>query len=279
MRRAGGSMRTERSSRKRKSDAAEKEDIDFAVFSKAKPSRERKPEPRKSSSKTSANTQNAAKKKQQRNKKLKMAKMNQRAPTDPISPTSGENDEIAGIPGDNAEKRKDTKKQNKADISDIFSSGKAEARKKMASLANEKKCPKGHRVNPTRTPYAGYYCDLCQSKGLPKGTWMFGCRTCDWDACRKCIEPFDHKKAAAAAAENAAAEAMVSATKKRKERYADLTADERKWIDDGLGGVYDQEGWTGRQTGEGMRIFKALHSRNKNGGDTPLCPIDCDCCF
>lgn len=59
------------------------------------------------------------------------------------------------------------------------------------------------------------------------------------------------------------------------------------WQDDGLGGVYNPEGWTGRRTANGpggsMRIFKAHLIKSGGfedaGGDTALCPFDCQCCF
>jgi len=52
-----------------------------------------------------------------------------------------------------------------------------------------------------------------------------------------------------------------------------------KWATDGLGGVFNGEGFTGRKDDGGHRVFKA-HLMNKKGfGDTPDCPFDCDCCF
>ena len=54
------------------------------------------------------------------------------------------------------------------------------------------------------------------------------------------------------------------------------------WRDDGLGGVFNKDGWTGRRNKEGMRIFKThlLMRQNevftKGGGK---CPFDCNCCF
>ena len=52
-----------------------------------------------------------------------------------------------------------------------------------------------------------------------------------------------------------------------------------KWIDDGLGGVYNSEGFTGRNE-DGVRIFKAHLLGNKpNFGTSKDCPFDCDCCF
>lgn len=52
-----------------------------------------------------------------------------------------------------------------------------------------------------------------------------------------------------------------------------------KWATDGLGGVFNGEGYTGRRDDGGHRVFKA-HLMNKKGfGDTADCPFDCDCCF
>ncbi|KAL3778784.1 hypothetical protein HJC23_002690 [Cyclotella cryptica] len=52
-----------------------------------------------------------------------------------------------------------------------------------------------------------------------------------------------------------------------------------KWASDGLGGVFNGEGYTGRRDEGGHRVFKA-HLMNKEGfGTTKDCPFDCDCCF
>lgn len=52
-----------------------------------------------------------------------------------------------------------------------------------------------------------------------------------------------------------------------------------KWAKDGLGGVFNGEGYTGRRDDGGHRVFKA-HLMNKDtAGETPDCPFDCDCCF
>jgi hypothetical protein len=48
------------------------------------------------------------------------------------------------------------------------------------------KCPGNHELKHHSTPRAGFFCDKCERKGLPKGSSMFGCRTCDWDACETC---------------------------------------------------------------------------------------------
>jgi len=50
------------------------------------------------------------------------------------------------------------------------------------------------------------------------------------------------------------------------------------WVNDGLGGVYNSEGFTGRVE-DGVKVFKAHILRKRNSGNTPECPFDCDCCF
>ena len=53
-----------------------------------------------------------------------------------------------------------------------------------------------------------------------------------------------------------------------------------QWASDGLGGVFNSEGFTGRRDGSsGYKIYKA-HLFNKKGfGNTKDCPFDCQCCF
>ena len=52
-----------------------------------------------------------------------------------------------------------------------------------------------------------------------------------------------------------------------------------EWVNDGLGGVFDAEGFTGRKEEGSGKIYKA-HLMNKKGfGSTPACPFDCDCCY
>jgi hypothetical protein len=51
-----------------------------------------------------------------------------------------------------------------------------------------------------------------------------------------------------------------------------------KWVDDGLGGRFNAEGFTGRVE-EGMKVFKAHVLNKPNFGSTKNCPFDCDCCF
>eukprot|EP00587_Corethron_hystrix_P010659 CAMPEP_0113301306 /NCGR_PEP_ID=MMETSP0010_2-20120614/2589_1 /TAXON_ID=216773 ORGANISM="Corethron hystrix, Strain 308" /NCGR_SAMPLE_ID=MMETSP0010_2 /ASSEMBLY_ACC=CAM_ASM_000155 /LENGTH=140 /DNA_ID=CAMNT_0000154905 /DNA_START=64 /DNA_END=486 /DNA_ORIENTATION=- /assembly_acc=CAM_ASM_000155 len=52
-----------------------------------------------------------------------------------------------------------------------------------------------------------------------------------------------------------------------------------EFVDDGLGGVYDKEGYTGRTTDDGMKIFKAHLFNKESFGSKKDCPFDCDCCF
>ena len=54
-----------------------------------------------------------------------------------------------------------------------------------------------------------------------------------------------------------------------------------EWVNDGLGGIYNHEGYTGRTSEDGMKIFKAhVISKNiQNAGQTKDCPFDCNCCF
>ena len=52
-----------------------------------------------------------------------------------------------------------------------------------------------------------------------------------------------------------------------------------EWVNDGLGGIFDSEGYTGRKQEGTGKIYKA-HLFNKKGfGTTPDCPFDCDCCY
>jgi hypothetical protein len=52
-----------------------------------------------------------------------------------------------------------------------------------------------------------------------------------------------------------------------------------EWMDDGLGGVYNAEGYTGRVV-DGVKVFK-MHvlRQNANAGQSSDCPFDCNCCF
>jgi hypothetical protein len=72
----------------------------------------------------------------------------------------------------------------------------------------------------------------------------------------------------------------IKANRKKKERKgAEKEHDtEEEWVDDGLGGKYNSEGYTGRVE-DGVRVFKAHVLSKPNAGSTPLCPFDCNCCY
>lgn len=50
------------------------------------------------------------------------------------------------------------------------------------------------------------------------------------------------------------------------------------WVDDGLGGKFNREGFTGRVE-DGVKVFKAHVLNKPTAGTTKDCPFDCDCCF
>lgn len=53
---------------------------------------------------------------------------------------------------------------------------------------------------------------------------------------------------------------------------------EREWADDGLGGKFNNDGFTGRKH-DGLKVFKAHLFNKPNFGSSASCPFDCDCCF
>ena len=60
---------------------------------------------------------------------------------------------------------------------------------------------------------------------------------------------------------------------------ADLdTMKQNQWVDDGLGGKFNREGYTGRRE-DGVKVYKAHLLNRPNFGTTDQCPFDCDCCF
>ena len=69
---------------------------------------------------------------------------------------------------------------------------------------------------------------------------------------------------------------LMSSSSSTKNQTSDKGGCE--WVDDGLGGKYNKEGFTGRVE-DGVKIFKR-HILNKPGaGFTKDCPFDCSCCF
>lgn len=89
--------------------------------------------------------------------------------------------------------------------------------------------------------------------------------------------------------EEATREAARKAAKKARYKSDDASSSSLKknhttntsgteWADDGLGGKYNKEGYTGRVE-DGVKIFKR-HILNKPGaGNTKDCPFECNCCF
>lgn len=72
-----------------------------------------------------------------------------------------------------------------------------------------------------------------------------------------------------------------SRRKKSKLTYSRLDLDgvkEKEWADDGLGGKFNKEGYTGRVEG-GVKVFKAHLFNKKDFGKSADCPFDCNCCF
>ena len=73
---------------------------------------------------------------------------------------------------------------------------KAAPKSKLGSGVPEggySKCKGGHDLGLMRTPHDEYMCDGCDSGFQKKGALLFGCRVCDWDACRcgRLVCPFD----------------------------------------------------------------------------------------
>jgi len=67
-----------------------------------------------------------------------------------------------------------------------------------------------------------------------------------------------------------------SSSSLKRNHGVDRNGDE--WVNDGLGGKYNREGYTGRVE-DGIKIFKAHILNKPQSGQTKLCPFDCDCCL
>ena len=67
-------------------------------------------------------------------------------------------------------------------------------------------------------------------------------------------------------------------TRKRLRKDDSAQASLQLWKDDGLGGKFNAEGFTGR-TQDGFRVFKKHVMNKPNSGNTRDCPFDCNCCF
>jgi hypothetical protein len=84
---------------------------------------------------------------------------------------------------------------------------------------------------------------------------------------------------------NAKCETNQREAKKRQEKKKPVSSrqelDKLKkhdWVDDGLGGRFNKDGFTGRRE-DGVRVYKAHVLNKKDFGNSPDCPFDCDCCY
>ena len=93
---------------------------------------------------------------------------------------------------------------------------------------------------------------------------------------RQTKEDEANREAARKAAKKARYKSDRASSSSKKKHSTDTSG--TNWVDDGLGGKYNKEGYTGRVE-DGMKIFKR-HILNKPGaGSTKDCPFDCNCCF
>lgn len=83
--------------------------------------------------------------------------------------------------------------------------------------------------------------------------------------------------------EEVAEEAAIKAAKKARRKNDDPSSSTTSfrgedWVDDGLGGKFNKEGYTGRVE-DGIKIFKHHILNKPKSGQSKDCPFDCDCCF
>ena len=100
-----------------------------------------------------------------------------------------------------------------------------------------------------------------------------------WDEIESMFDDKKKKKTEVAVA--TAESAKKNKSKPRGERTGKVNTKEKggDWVDDGLGGVYNSEGYTGRVE-DGVRVFKAhVLQQSPGAGETDLCPFDCKCCY
>ena len=55
------------------------------------------------------------------------------------------------------------------------------------SIYHEPAGPKDHSLTRFMSEFGGFGCDNCKAS-QPKGSTLFGCRTCDFDLCLECHE-------------------------------------------------------------------------------------------
>ena len=109
-------------------------------------------------------------------------------------------------------------------------------------------------------------------------------KTRGWDEIESLFDDKKKKEKEKAAA-TAKDEELRRARRKRKsssepseKRAGTIETKGSEWFDDGLGGKYNTEGFTGRIE-DGVKIFKAHVLSRPNAGQTADCPFDCDCCY
>ena len=83
--------------------------------------------------------------------------------------------------------------------------------------------------------------------------------------------------------EEVAEEAAIKAAKKARRKNDGPSSSTTSfrgedWVDDGLGGKFNKEGYTGRVE-DGIKIFKHHILNKPKSGQSKDCPFDCDCCF
>jgi hypothetical protein len=59
-------------------------------------------------------------------------------------------------------------------------------RQRAMAQAKQGNCPKGHTLQQFQAEHGGYYCDLC-GRGIPVGSTLPYCRTCDFGVCSACV--------------------------------------------------------------------------------------------
>lgn len=100
-----------------------------------------------------------------------------------------------------------------------------------------------------------------------------------WDEIESMFDDNKKKKTEAAVAKAESAKRNKSKHRGEKTGTPSSKGLGDDWVDDGLGGVYNNEGYTGRIE-DGVRVFKAhVVQQSADAGQTELCPFDCKCCY
>jgi Eukaryotic protein of unknown function (DUF1764) len=99
-----------------------------------------------------------------------------------------------------------------------------------------------------------------------------------WDAIASIFDEKKEKKQVNLSSKEEDERKEKEGLSQKKRKSAAFIHEKGEWVDDGLGGKYNGEGFTGRIE-DGVKIFKAHVLRKKNAGQTDRCPFDCDCCY